>query len=105
MFKNYLPDEGYFPDEYGGFTIEIDQFDFGHVAHKGTKLYICGIDAGELPSLPTKRIKSTNRSICGNISGTKRCTQYQREYSPEALIDFFELILEKIIKNKLKGVT
>jgi len=27
-------------DEFGGFTIEIDQWDFGHVAHKNTKLYI-----------------------------------------------------------------
>lgn len=31
-----------------------------------------------------------------------RCTQYQREYTPEALIDWFELVLNKITINKNK---
>jgi hypothetical protein len=47
-----LPLEGEFPDEFGGFTIEVDQYDFGHVAHKKTKLYICGIAMRELPPPP-----------------------------------------------------
>ena len=96
LFKRHLPDDGDLPDAFGGFTIEIDQFDFGHVAHKKTKLYICGIGLADLPSLPPKRLEHTNRSICGNVAGTKRCTQYQREYTPERLIDWFEIVLDKI---------
>lgn len=99
LFKKHLPDVGMFPDEFGGYSIEIDQFDFGHVAHKKTKLYICGLDIGKLPELPQKRLEHTDRSICGNVPGTKRCTQYQREYSPDHLIDWFEIVL-----GKIKGV-
>ena len=96
LFKEHLPDVGMFHDSSGGYTILIDQFDFGHVAHKETKLYICGVQIDSLPKLPSKRIERTDRSICGNVPGTKRCTQYQREYTPEALIDWFESVLDKI---------
>jgi hypothetical protein len=47
-----LPLMDEFSDEYGGFTIEIDQYDYGHVAHKMTKLYICGITRSDLPPPP-----------------------------------------------------
>jgi len=92
----------------GSFVIEIDQYDFGHVAHKKTKLLIKGISRDELPKLPPKDEtihvceKGKRRSICGNVKGTTRCTQYQREYTPEALIDWFELVLDKITTNKKK---
>ena len=97
-----LPDVGDAPDDWGGFTIEIDQYDFGHVAHKKTKLYICGMDAWSIPELPAPDHsihlceKGKRRSICGNVEGTTRCTQYQREYTPSALIDWFEEALETI---------
>ena len=52
IFK-YLPEIGE-TDFYGGFVIEIDQYDFGHVANKKTKLYIVGIDPKQLPPLPPK---------------------------------------------------
>lgn len=91
LFGSVLPDAGDFPDRWGGYTILIDQFDFGHVAHKDTKLYICGVC---VPQLPPQRMDSTDRSIAGNVSGTKRCTQYQREYTPDALIDWFEEALD-----------
>ena len=82
FFKEAELPIGMFTDEFGGFTVQIDQFDFGHVAHKATKLYICGINPSQLPELPPKNTASTDRSICGNVKGTKRCTQYQREYTP-----------------------
>ena len=90
---------GMFTDEFGGFTIEIDQFDFGHVAHKATKLYICGININDLPEMPKRNYSSTDRSICGNVKGTKRCTQYQREYTPPHLINYLKQICERI-KNE-----
>lgn len=105
LFNKHLPDVNHFTDNFGGFTIMIDQYDFGHVAHKMTKLYICGLKFSDLPSLPTKDKtlhyceKGKLRSICGNVKGTTRCTQYQREYTPEKLIDFFENCLNKINFN------
>ena len=95
LFKQHLPDAGMFADRYGGYTITIDQFDFGHVAHKLTKLYICGCSFDDLPSVPPKREDHTDRSIAGNVPGTTRCTQYQREYTPKALIDWIEKVLDK----------
>ena len=101
LFGKHLPDVGE-TDEHGGFTILVDQYDFGHVAHKKTKLYICGIDRSQLPELPPEDKtlhyceKGKLRSICGNVKGTTRCTQYQREYTPEKLIDYFETVLNII---------
>ncbi len=99
IFKE-LPHVNGFPDEFGGFTIEFDQFDFGHVAHKMTKFYIVGLSIHELPPMPKKRMEHTDRSICGNVAGTKRCTQYQREYTPENLIDWIEQTMDVIITNR-----
>ncbi len=99
LFGEYLPNVGE-TDIYGGFTILIDQYDFGHVAHKKTKLYIKGIEKESLPTLPEKDNslhyceKGKLRSIAGNVKGTTRCTQYQREYTPEKLIDYFEQVLD-----------
>ncbi|QDP54593.1 MAG: hypothetical protein Tp118DCM00d2C30442581_31 [Prokaryotic dsDNA virus sp.] len=97
-------------DSYGGFVILIDQYDFGHVCHKDTKLYIVGIDKKDLPQLPKKDntlhrcAKGKLRSICGDVKingeRTTRATQYMREYTPEKLIDWFEKVLFKIRKNK-----
>lgn len=106
LFGEHLPDVSEPFDEFGGFTILIDQYDFGHVAHKSTKLYFCGLKLNQLPPLPPKDNslhycdKGKLRSICGNVKGTTRCTQYQREYTPEKLIDYFEKVLKVIAKNK-----
>ena len=93
-----LMGQGY--DDFGGFTLEVDQYDFGHVAHKRTKLYICGITIEQLPQLPPKNTTIPTRSICGNVKGTKRCTQYQREYTPDGLIDFLTEICNTVKENK-----
>ena len=86
-------------DEFGGFTIEIDQWDFGHVAHKNTKLYICGIKKENLPALPAKREGTPLRSICGNVKNTVRCTQYQREYTPDDLITWMTKVCNGISQS------
>lgn len=41
-------------DEFGGFTVCIDQSWFGHKAKKNSLLYICGIDKNELPDIPIR---------------------------------------------------
>lgn len=97
-----IPDAVNGTDSFGGYAITIDQFDFGHVARKKTKLYICGVSFKDLPQLPQKRLDSPTRSIAGNVEGTKRCTQYQREYTPTDLIVFMKEICESIQMNKGK---
>jgi hypothetical protein len=105
LFGKYLPNVGEI-DEFGGFTILIDQYDFGHVAHKKTNLYFCGLTPEQLPDLPPEDTtihyceKGKRRSIAGNVKGTTNCTQYQREYTPDKLIDYFEKVLAIILDNK-----
>jgi hypothetical protein len=90
-----LPMPGEFADEFGGFTILIDQYNFGHVATKWTHLYIVGINQSDLPNLPKKEGIAT-KSMTGQVPGTKRCTQYEREYTPDELIKFMTKICEMI---------
>ena len=40
------------------------------------------------------------RSMTGQVKGTIRATQYEREYTPDALIDYFESVLQIIAGNK-----
>lgn len=49
-----LPRPGRFPDEFGGYTIAVDQFIFGHRAEKSTWLYIVGCDPDDLPHMPIR---------------------------------------------------
>lgn len=46
-----LPEPGT-RDAYGGFTIVVPQFWWGHEADKATRLYICGIEPKDLPEIP-----------------------------------------------------
>ena len=85
LFHGPLPDVNDGLDAWGGYTIEIDQWDFGHVAHKKTKLYVCGVCRAALPDLPPRRNGKPEKSIAGNVRGTKGCTQYEREYTPPEL--------------------
>ena len=48
----HLPEPDQFPDEWGGWTFECDQFHWGHLARKCTRLYICGLEKNELPPIP-----------------------------------------------------
>jgi hypothetical protein len=48
--------------------------------------------------MPPKNLSSTDRSICGNVKGTKRCTQYQREYTPDDLINWMTKVCNELQK-------
>jgi hypothetical protein len=47
-----LPKPGQGMDRFGGFTMPVDQFWFGHRAAKATWLYIVGVRPSELPVFP-----------------------------------------------------
>jgi len=80
-----IPDADMFGDEYGGYTVEIDQYDFGHVANKPTRLYVCGRELRDLPPMPPKKHGRAAKSMTGQVPGTARCTQREREYTPPDL--------------------
>jgi hypothetical protein len=80
-----LPAAGESADVFGGYTLLIDQYWFGHVANKPTHLYICGVGRDLLPPIPFKAGEAV-KTITGVVgSPGRRCTQYEREYTPPRL--------------------
>jgi len=55
-----MPRPGRFPDKYGGWTLELDQFHFGHRAEKRTWFYIVGVGPDELPPIPHREGSPTH---------------------------------------------
>lgn len=53
-----LPKPAEFYDEFGGYTIEIEQYHFGHRAEKKTWLYIVGCN--RLPKIPFRPGRATH---------------------------------------------
>lgn len=99
-----LPFPGEFPDDFGGYTLEIDQFNFGHVARKATWLYIVGVHPRDLPPMPEPvKGMTAARSILGGVEGTKECTQYMREYTPPKLAAWLCEVAELAGKHWKQG--
>lgn len=78
-----LPKPGEFPDEFGGWSLALDQFHFGHRAKKSTWVYIVGTN--DTPAIPARPGKASH---C--IRPTKSyprlpvVTKAEREHSPPA---------------------
>ena len=66
------------PDQWGGVTIEVDQFQWGHKARKRTLLYIVGMK--KLPLFPLRTGRNPTHVIDGN--GAKRKLDRQRGVVP-----------------------
>jgi hypothetical protein len=50
-----IPKPGELPDSWGGYTIIVEQGDFGHPAQKPTWLYVVGVGLHDLPPAPPRR--------------------------------------------------
>jgi len=51
-------------DKYGGFTLEVDQFWWGHRAKKATKLYVVGCGVDDVPVMPLALGEASH--VCGS---------------------------------------
>jgi hypothetical protein len=87
-----LPRPGRFPDKKGGYSITLDQFNFGHRAEKRTWLYIVGCEPDCLPPIPRKDGKPTH---CVRPTKTyprlPSITKPEREHTP---IEFARWLVE-----------
>lgn len=84
-----MPEPGKGRDQWGGFTIEVDQFDFGHRAQKPTWLYIVPkVDAyaftlphfAPRPGKPTHCVRPTK-----HYPRLPSITKAEREHTPPEL--------------------
>jgi hypothetical protein len=90
FWEHMLPLPG--RQRWGGYTIAVDQFHFGHRAEKATWLFIVGCYPDELPSIPVKTDAPTH---C--VRPTKAyprlpsITKPEREHTP---IEFAKWLVE-----------
>jgi hypothetical protein len=102
-----LPLPGYY-DEYGGFSICIDQFWFGHKAQKRTLLYICGCSQSDLPPIPirfdavTHCVSVNKKNKFGRRPGLKKeITKVEREQTP---VELAEWLIKVAVQCKSKSI-
>lgn len=87
-----LPKPGRGFDRYGGWTLGINQWEFGHRAKKPTLLYIVGCNPDSIPDLPLKM--GTAEYVIGDVgraaNGTKRpeVSKAEREHTPRPLAEW-----------------
>jgi hypothetical protein len=55
-----LPRPGEFPDAFGGWSLAVEQFHWGHRAEKATWLYIVGCAPSNLPPIPVREGRPTH---------------------------------------------
>lgn len=92
-----LPLPGDFQDKYGGYAIEVNQVDWGHVARKPTWLYFVGVPRAALAFPPHREPthwcggtrdprKAGERGLVP--AGIKICSAQQRRRTPPAFADW-----------------
>lgn len=79
-------------DKYGGWTLNIDQYWFGHRAIKNTTLYIVGTAQRNIPDIPIKF-----RYL---ITPVEQMGKQEREATPKELAKWLIKLIEIIKENK-----
>lgn len=100
-----LPRPGRAPDAFGGWSMEIQQFHFGHRAEKATWLYIVGCHPDDLPEMPFREGKATH---C--VRPTKSyprlpsITKAEREHTPPRLarwlVDIAQIAMNNVAETE-----
>lgn len=72
-------------DEWGGFTLSVDQFWWGHKIKKSTWLYVVGIEPSELPPIPLKFDAVFYSFRKRSYHPLPEITRAEREHTPLAL--------------------
>ena len=88
------PDE--FHDESGGWSMEIEQYHWGHRAEKATWLYIVGCSPTDIPPVPHRPGRATHciRSSKG-YPRLPYVTKPEREHTPLALAEWLVTLAAK----------
>lgn len=94
-------------DEYGGYTLSVDQHWWGHKAKKSTNLYIVGCQRNALPIMPLSfdRIEyycAFPKSFKGKSRyGFKEISKAEREQTPPRFAEWLIELASKCDVNKI----
>lgn len=95
------------PDQWGGWTMEIDQFHFGHKARKRTWLYVVGTT--DVPLMPYRAGAPSH--VVGTSKAQRRaggprpkkvkgwCTKSEREQSPPKFAEWLVELARRCAKT------
>lgn len=93
-------------DSHGGFTVDVDQFEFGHRAAKPTRLYIVGLPLmwevghGRGFETPTHCITQGHGVRIGHPKFKSRVPQWEREATPPAFAAWLVDLAKRCIVQK-----
>lgn len=97
------PDE--LPDPWGGFTVLVDQVNWGHVARKRTWIYVVGVDRATVyaevrsGARPTHWIAGARKRRVGGggiiPAGVKVCSAQQRRRTPRQFAEWLVSIASR----------
>lgn len=99
-----LPRPGQFADDWGGWSMEIEQFHWGHRAEKATWLYVVGCDPAGIPPMPRREGRATH---C--IRPTKAyprlpsVTKAEREHTPPDLARWLVALAARCDVSRLEA--
>lgn len=103
LWKEMDLPKGQMIDQFGGWTLFINQYWFGHKAEKKTWLYIVGCKPSEIPNYSIDY--STPQYTVSNCTRTKikkkNVTHYERKATPVKLAQWL-IDLSQIIANNRK---
>ena len=99
-----LPLPGAGVDSYGGFTVEVDQLHWGHVAHKRTWLYCVGVpvEALEAPPMPDRLpthdlMGGRGRNAGANRHGLKEASPQLRRRTPQLFAEYLVRLAQSVV--------
>ena len=107
-----LPKPGWLPDEWGGWTLEVDQCCWGHKARKRTWLYIVGTN--EIPPVPPWREPTHVVDRPGSARKVERpnsagklpwVSKREREATPAAFAEWLVQVARECGRNMLAQST
>lgn len=80
-------------DRFGGFTMTVPQWWWGHRAEKLTTLYFCGVNPADLPEVPMRigeatHVIASSRQRQNDPGSRPRTTKSEREHTPKALAEW-----------------
>lgn len=102
-----LPEPGEV-DAWGGWTLVVSQWWWGHKAEKATRLYICGVAPVGLPPIPF-RIGESSHVIAQSSRRQKlrlrpEVTKAEREHTPPDFAEWLCQVGRLCVRKQVEGV-